>query len=144
MNQATLTGTLLVFITALVVGSAIYLTPLKWITIIEPTIDDISAEEFYALYEGNEDNYIFLDVRNGQSYERGHAEGSLNLPVHELYNERFNLPKTDKEIILICSGGVASGVGYSYLEHYGFFNIKRIEGGIEAWSDAGLPMVGSL
>ena len=47
----------------------------------------------------------------------------------------------DKEIVLICTGGRASGVGYSYLEHYGFSNIARIEGGINAWADARLPVI---
>lgn len=122
----------------------IYLTPLKWVTLVEPHIDDISAEEFYAMYEGNEDKYIFIDVRGEGSYERVHAAGSEHMPLHTLYDERHNLPKNGKEIVLICSGGVASGVGYSYLEHYGHFNIKRVDGGIEAWQLAGLPVESDL
>lgn len=129
---------------AIIVALLIYLTPLKNVALIEPMIDDIPAGEFYTMYKGHEDDFIFIDVRGEESYDRIHAEGSTNMPLHTLYDERVNLPKKGKEIILICSGGRASGVGYHYLEHFGHFNIKRIEGGIEAWVDAGLPVVTSI
>jgi 3-mercaptopyruvate sulfurtransferase SseA len=34
-----------------------------------------------------------------------------------------------------------AGVAYSYLEHYGYRNIKRIEGGLKNWNEDGLPIV---
>lgn len=143
MTSTHLINGFLVFLLGTILTAAIiYLTPLKHIAIIEPTIDDITPEEFYTLYEANPDKYIFLDVRGATAYNRLHADGSKNQPLHTLYSERAFLPKnTDQEIILICSGGVASGVGFSYLEHYGFFNVKRIAGGIEAWEAADLPVV---
>jgi rhodanese-related sulfurtransferase len=142
MTKSHIINGLLIFIIGLLVtASVIYLSPLKHIAVIEPTIDDITAEEFYSMYEANPDKYIFLDVRNSTAYNRLHAAGSELQPLHTLYTERAFLPKnTDKEIVLICSGGVASGVGFSYLEHYGFFNVKRVAGGIEAWEAAGLPV----
>jgi rhodanese-related sulfurtransferase len=134
------------FVGAFFVAAVIYVTPLKWVTVLEPTVTDISAEDFYDKYVGNEDKYIFIDVRGVDAYNRIHAEGAESMPLHTLYDERINLPKNvkDKEVVLICSGGRASGVGYSYLQHYGFFNIVRIEGGIEAWQLAGLPVVTGL
>lgn len=136
-----LNGVLVLIIVSIITAGVIYLTPLKHVALIEPTIDDISAEEFYELYQQDPDKYIFLDVRGESAFNRLHAAQSKNQPLHTFYVEREFLPKnTDKEIILICSGGAASGVGYSYLEHFGFFNIKRVEGGIEAWSAAGLPV----
>lgn len=139
-----LNNVLWLLMVAIATASVIYLTPLKWVTLVEPTVKDMPAEEFYAQYEGNEDNYIFIDVRGEDSYNRVHAVGSKNQPLHTLYDERHNLPKTDKEIVLICSGGRASGVAYSYLQHFGHFNIVRIEGGIEAWQLAGLPVESNL
>lgn len=136
-----LNALLLAVLVGIIVAAVIYLTPLKHVTIIEPTIDDISATEFYEDYQQNPDKYVFLDVRNQQAYDRMHAAGSELMPLHTFYTERLFLPKNnDKTIVLICSGAVASGVAYHYLEHHGFFNIKRIDGGIEAWELAGLPV----
>ena len=139
--QKRLTAILVVLLTALVVSSAIYLTPLKHINIIEPSVRDIQSEEFHNLLVENKDKYLFIDVRPADAYNTLHAEGSINIPLHEFYNQRKVFPKKGKEIVLICSGGVASGVGYSYLQHFGFFNVHRIEGGIESWKKAGLPVV---
>lgn len=121
----------------------IYFTPLKWINFIEPTIKDIAPAEFYEDFSANPNDYIFLDVRPESSYNAVHAQGSVSMPLHTLYNERRSLPKSGKTIVLICSGGVASGVGYHYLEHHGFFNILRIENGIEQWILDELPVEGS-
>jgi len=128
-----------VFLTA----SAIYFTPLKWITVIEPKINDIDPSVFNADFEKTPSKYVFIDVRPEDAYRLVHAKGSINMPLHTLYDQRLILPKHGKQIVLICSGGRASGIGYSYLQHYGFFNINRIEGGIELWIAEGLPLEGS-
>lgn len=130
-------------IAVLVTIFAIYLTPLKNLNLIEPRIDDISPQTFYDAYTQNPDKYVFIDVRPESAYNNLHAVGSINVPLHLLYDERHVLPKRGKTIVLICSGGRASGVGYSYLEHYGFLNLKRIEGGIENWQLQGLPVEGT-
>ncbi len=140
-QQPYITLTLTTLSTALLVAALIYLTPLKHIAVIEPTIDDIDPSELHTLLTEKKDDYLFIDVRPPDVYKKLHAEGSINIPLHEFYNQRKLFPKSGKEIVLICSGAVASGVGYSYLEHYGFFNIRRVEGGIEAWKNAGLPVV---
>jgi rhodanese-related sulfurtransferase len=117
---------------------------IRYTDLIEPTVYDIDPVAFYEKFKNNPEKYVFIDVRDKASYEKLHAVGSSLQPLHTLYTERLNLPKnkSDKTIILICSGGFASGVGYSYLEHYGFRNIARIEGGIENWQAKGLPVDG--
>lgn len=141
LNKEYLVASFLVLSGLIIGGLLVYVTPIKYTQLIEPKIKDIKAEEFYQDYIKNTDKYIFMDVRGLDAYNNIHAEGSINQPLHTLYNERHNLPRnTDKEIVLICSGGVASGVAYSYLEHYGFRNIHRIDGGIESWVAASLPV----
>lgn len=127
----------------LATAALIYLTPLKWVTIIQPTIRDIDAKTFQADFAANPENYIFIDVRPEAAYNALHAAGSINIPLHMLYDERRNLPKSGRQIVLICSGARASGVAYSYLQHYGFFNIARIKGGLENWVLEGLPTEGA-
>jgi rhodanese-related sulfurtransferase len=125
---------------AMVAASVIYLTPLRLIPVIEPSIEDVDARVIQEQMHANPERYIFLDVRPVNVFDVVHASGAKSAPLHTLYNLRHQLPKTGKTIVLICSGGLASGVGYSYLEHYGFFNILRVEGGIEAWQTANLPV----
>lgn len=126
----------------LIVLSAVYLTPLKNINVIEPVYRDIDPKQFYEEFSQNPNKYIFIDVRDAAAYNSLHAKGSISMPLHTLYDQRKTLPKKDKTIVLICSGGRASGVGYMYLQHYGFFNLLRISGGIENWVNEGLPTEG--
>ena len=138
--QSRVTGLLFIFILGAAITSfLIYSTPLRYTDKIEPKIHDIESKEFYEAYKINPDGYIFIDVRSEDSYKKTHALNSLSVPLHTLYDDRHILPKEGKEIVLICSGGRASGVAYSYLEHFGFKNISRIEGGIETWIENGLP-----
>ena len=114
----------------LITALLIYLTPLKNIAFIEPTIVDITPTNFQTEYLRSPDKYLFIDVRPADAYDRGHAPGAISMPLHTLYNTRHALPKSGKEIVIICNEGVASGVGYHYLQHFGFFNIVRVGGGI--------------
>lgn len=128
---------------ALAVVLAIYLTPLKWLNMIEPSINDIDAAMFYEDFTANPDKYIFIDVRNEGAYRTAHAKGSINQPIGSLFDGHKLLPKSGKTIVLICSSGRLAGVAYGYLEHQGFFNLARIEGGVQAWALADLPLEGS-
>lgn len=140
--------TLLVGIACTLVAIAtallIYLTPLKHVNLVEPSIRDLTPTEFYEMYKGNETDYVFIDVRPDYLYDELHAEGSINIPINMLYDERHDLPKKGKQIVLICGGNRLSGVSYGYLEHYGFQNLYRVYGGMPAWHLAGLPVVSNF
>ena len=125
------------------VATAIYATPLRYTDLLEPTIRDVDPVAFYDDFKNNKDGYIFIDVRSASSYKANHAVGSINNPLHTLYDLRHVLPKKGKQIVLIFSGARASGVGFIYLQSYGFRNISRIEGGIEEWTAQGLPVEGA-
>jgi rhodanese-related sulfurtransferase len=127
----------------IITSAAIYLTPLKWVTVLQPVVQDIAPTDFYAQYKLNPEEYLFIDVRPQNPYNAIHAMDSVNMPIQTLYDLHPSLPKKGKKIVLICSGGQASGVAYSYLQHYGFFNIVRIGGGIEKWIQDGLPVEGA-
>jgi rhodanese-related sulfurtransferase len=117
-------------------------TPLRYSQIIEPRSRDISPAEAYAAMQSNDRPYMFIDVRSQAEYDDLHAMNSSNTPIHLLYDQRKILPKKGIDIYLICSGGRLAGVAYGYLEHYGFNNLYRIDGGVKAWATADLPIEG--
>ena len=124
-------------------GLLIYLTPLKWVTLVEPTMHDVDPAAFWADYQKNPDGYLFLDVRSKREYDTAHAKGSISEPIANLFNDHGVLPKKDKKIVLICSSGRLAGVAYGYLEREGFQNLLRIEGGLNHWTSEGLPVEGN-
>lgn len=128
-----------IIVSALVGGLVVMTTPLRFVDLVEPKINEITPANFYAEYSQNPNDYIFIDVRPLDQYIKEHPAGAINMPLETLYNQRHYLPKHGKTIALICGGTQASGVAFSYLQHFGFFNIVRVSGGLPAWKAANLP-----
>jgi len=141
MNGTNSKHILLIVLVTLAAFSVIFFTPLRYSTIIEPEISDLEPEKVHSLLKENPENYLFIDVRPKSDYDKLHAEGSSNTPIQFLYDKWRELPKSGKEIILICSGGRLSGVAFFFLQHFGFTNIHRVAGGLEAWALKDLPVV---
>ncbi len=133
------------FLAILVVATVFLIPAIRYLPIVEPSVRDIDPKVLAEQMKQDPSRFIFLDVRSKEMYDKLHAVGAKLQPLATLYNERHFLPRNDpnKTIVLICSGGLASGVAYSYLEHYGFRNIYRVKGGIEGWQAANLPVTGS-
>ena len=122
----------------------------RYTDFIPPRINNIDPEVAYQNILKNPKKIVFIDVRSEYEYTQAHASSSVNLPIHYFYDDTHGiknekgipLPKnTDQEIYLLCTGGRLAGVAYSYLEHYGYRNIKRIEGGLKNWNEEGLPVI---
>ena len=133
--------TLVVVVVVLLTATGIFFTPLRYTKLIEPKIHDVLSEEIYTRLTRNPDKYLFMDVRPKDKYDERHAEGSINTPIAELYDGWRELPRTGKEIVLICGKGNLSGVAYFFLQHFGFTNIVRVAGGVDDWATKGLPVV---
>lgn len=129
----------IVVVTAL----AIYLTPLRHYNLISPAMDTMEPKDFYAEYLENPDEYIFVDVRSSSIYQTAHAKGSINIPIENLYDEHYTLPKTGKKIALICTSGRLAAIAYGYLENWGFRNLIHVQGGLQNWAYEDLPLEGN-
>lgn len=120
----------------------IYLTPLRHIMLVPPTMREMDPKEFYTKFSTEPDKYMLVDVRSPSVYTSAHAKGAINIPIENLYDERNTLPRNGKQIALICTTGRLAAVGYGYLESQGFTNLIHIEGGMVNWVTEGLPVEG--
>jgi rhodanese-related sulfurtransferase len=92
--------------------------------------------------QSSSDNTLFIDVRSPKEYNELHAEGSINIPIADLYDKWKNeLPREGKDIYLICTSGRLASVAYGYLQIHGFTNLKHIEGGVSNWVSEKQPTV---
>ncbi len=121
----------------------IYLTPLKHLNMISPVMNEVDPAAFQAKFLAHPDDYIFIDVRSPNVYESAHAKGAINIPIENLYDEHYTLPKSGKKIALICTTGRLAAIAYGYLQDWGFTNLVHIQGGLENWSYEGLPIEGT-
>ncbi|MGH8763986.1 MAG: rhodanese-like domain-containing protein [Nitrosospira sp.] len=86
---------------------------------------------------------LVLDVREGSEYESGHVPNSKHVPADKLEERLHELEKfKSKPIVLIHRSGVNStGKAGSILRKQGFEHVHNLEGGIDAWRQANLPIV---
>lgn len=120
----------------------IYLTPLRHVTLVTPTMHEMDPKEFYTDFSAHPEAYLLVDVRSPDIYTSAHAKGAISIPVENLYEEKNTLPHSGKKIALICTTGRLAAIGYGYLESQGFTNLVHIEGGMVNWVTEGLPVEG--
>ncbi|RDI95106.1 rhodanese-like domain-containing protein [Meiothermus sp. QL-1] len=97
---------------------------------------DISPEEARKLQE---ENVLFVDVREPEEYAQARIEGAKLIPLSELAQRHGEIPK-DKPVVLYCRGGNRSAQAAGWLAAKGYSNLLNLEGGIMAWYQAGLPL----
>ncbi len=87
---------------------------------------------------------LLLDVRNPDEVRRKAVAGALNVPLPELTaSPAQSLPADhDAPIVTLCAAGRRSLYAMLLLKAQGYRNVKSITGGIQSWSDSGLPTTG--
>jgi len=100
-----------------------------------PTLRATVADLKGALERGA----LLLDVREGPEFRYERIEGSEHAPLSGLAGRAASLPK-DRDVYVVCQAGVASASGARLLAEAGCSRVFEVEGGLEAWKRAGLPV----
>ncbi|MCW2666032.1 MAG: Rhodanese domain protein [Frankiales bacterium] len=94
-----------------------------------PTVDVRSV--------GSDD--LLLDVREDDEWIAGHAPQAVHLPMSQLVARLAEVP-ADRPVSVICHVGGRSAQVTAYLLQRGF-DARSVDGGMDAWERAGLPVV---
>jgi rhodanese-related sulfurtransferase len=82
-----------------------------------------------------------IDVRSADEFAAGHLRDAKSMPLADLANRIGELDKNRvKTVILVCQSGARANKAAHQLKSAGFEDIYTLEGGIAAWSAAGLPV----
>jgi len=88
----------------------------------------------------NSQNAQLIDVRAKNKFETGYIQGSRNIPFTQLKDRMEEIRAIENPIIIICDMGVQAGAAVQLI---GKDNVFRLEGGINGWQAAGMPLVGA-
>lgn len=100
----------------------------------------ISPDKFFEMENG-----FLLDVRSKE--EAGSISIKLeyhlnvdckNIPINEVPDRIHEIPE-DKSVAVFCSGVTRAAVVYAYLLSKGFMDVRILEGGYSALTDALKP-----
>ena len=88
----------------------------------------------------NDTNAVVLDVRAPGEFEAGHLPNARNIPLDDLERRSVDLP-AGRPVIVCCATGVRSAKAAASLRKAGRQDVFNLDGGLNAWRQAGLPVV---
>ena len=101
----------------------------------------VSVEPTDAVRLINNDATI-IDLRNADSYARGHIANAKNIPLDEFEAKRDSINKLKSSpVVTVCESGISSNKVVASLRKSGFDSVYGVKGGMSAWSQAGLPVI---
>ncbi len=81
------------------------------------------------------DEFLLLDVRDPDEFERARIEGSVLIPLSELDVRTSEIDSwKDRPVVIHCHHGPRSRTACETLVGRGFTQVVYLDGGIEAWS----------
>lgn len=106
----------------------------------------ITPERFASLRQSGQ-TPVLLDVSTVAEYRAGHAEGSRLVSLDEIdprtLSGLIGNPTVGRyeTLYVTCQSGARARQAAERLAEAGYHNLAVIEGGTQAWEQAGLPMV---
>ena len=94
----------------------------------------LGAEKFNAFLD--DEKTILVDMRNHYESEIGHFKNAITPDVDtfreslDIIEQDLKLHKTDKNLVMYCTGGIRCEKASAYFKHKGFKNVYQLEGGI--------------
>lgn len=101
----------------------------------------MSLQELSERIGGNSRDLIVLDIREREAFEAGHVPGALHLPRGQLeLRVNAELPDPTARILTCCEFGKISTLAAATLRDMGYLRAIALDGGLQAWRDAGYPV----
>ncbi len=104
----------------------------------------MSQQTLIKAMKNHSSDIIILDVRTKAEFDQGHIKGAINMS-HNLIED--NIAKLsqykDKTVVVHCRSGRRAGVAEHILADNGFTKLRHLEGDMNAWVEAKLPIIES-
>lgn len=89
----------------------------------------------------NQDDALVLDVREDSEVAAGRIGGAKHIPLGSLKKRIDDIEKyKDKPVVVYCRSGNRSASAAQQLTAAGFQDVVNLQGGIQAWQSANMPV----
>ncbi|WP_018867156.1 MULTISPECIES: rhodanese-like domain-containing protein [unclassified Thioalkalivibrio] len=89
----------------------------------------------------NQDDALVLDVREDSEVAAGRIGGAKHIPLGSLKKRMGDIEKyKDKPVVVYCRSGNRSASAAQQLTAAGFEDVVNLQGGIQAWQSANMPI----
>jgi rhodanese-related sulfurtransferase len=101
---------------------------------------EVSVDDAYILLSRDA---TFVDIRPADEWDAFHIDTSLSIPLEELSGRLDEIP-TDALVVVVDRGGESSARARDQLLAAGFRRVTTVTGGIQGWTEAGYPVLGTV
>ena len=90
----------------------------------------------------NREDALVVDLRSPVEFEKGHIAGAKNVQLSQFDPENKQLaPAKALPVVLVCQSGQTASGAAGRLRKAGFSHVSVLDGGIQSWRGADLPLV---
>jgi rhodanese-related sulfurtransferase len=100
----------------------------------------LNKDDFYSDMKLNPQIKV-IDVRSKSEFMNERIENAINIPLSRLPCKRAKEISRETVIYLYCKVGVRSCSAAAKFNDMGFRHIYVLDGGLNAWKKAGLPLI---
>jgi rhodanese-related sulfurtransferase len=104
-------------------------------------IEPVLTPDRLAALRAADPSLRILDVRTPGEHSSVHIPGSYNVPVDELAEHAAEVRRVTGPIVLVCQSGTRARRAEALLARTGLTALHVLEGGMQGWMAAGLPVV---
>jgi len=103
----------------------------------------ISQQELLRLMAtADNQEFVVLDVRTAEEFNKGHIVGAINISHDEIVNNIAKLSSyKDKLVVVHCRSGFRAASAEGDLLENGFKKLRHLEGDMKGWQEEKLPLV---
>src|SRR6267142_2803340 len=86
-------------------------------------------------------NLVILDIRTPEEFKSFHIAGATNIDFHgSNFEQRVSSMDKSKTYLVHCASGGRSTQSLKIFQKHDFQSIYHLDGGINGWKNAGLPV----
>lgn len=84
---------------------------------------------------------VILDIRTPEEFAAGHLAGAINVDYYASdFEDQLAQLDLDVPYVMYCNSGNRSSNALPLMDSLGFAEVYEMDGGIQAWFGAGLPI----